>query len=122
MSTQRTILVVEDNAVIRDIIQEMLEEEGFITLGADSTKSAIETLAVANDIDAVFADIDLGDRGGGYEVARQARGRRPNVEIIYTSGGAREDFARERVEHASFVQKPYLPSQVCSLFKAKLAS
>jgi CheY-like chemotaxis protein len=123
MNKQQTILVVEDDPFIREIMHDVLEDEGFNAICADSTQAAISTIGPdGDDINAVFADIDLGDRGGGYEVARYARRIKPNVKIIYTSGGAREDFTKERVDGAEFVQKPYLPSQVCTLLRLKLAS
>jgi CheY-like chemotaxis protein len=123
MNDRQTVLIVEDDPLIREVMHDVLEDEGFQALCADSTQDAIQTMEHDNgdDISAIFADIDLGDRGGGYEVARRARLIKPDIKIIYTSGGAREDFARERVEDAVFVQKPYLPSQVCMLLRSKLA-
>jgi len=123
MSKKQTVLVVEDDPLIREIMHDVLEDEGFRALCAETTQGAIETMEHDNGdgITAVFADIDLGDHGGGYEVARCARRIKPDIRIIYTSGGAREDFAKERVADAIFVQKPYLPSQVCRLLKSELA-
>jgi CheY-like chemotaxis protein len=122
MTERQIILVVEDDPIIREVMQDALEDEGFDAVCAESTQGAIDMIEDSRQIDAVFADIDLGDRGGGYEVARQARRCKPDIKIIYTSGGARDDFTKERVEDALFVQKPYNPSQVCSLLKSKLAS
>ncbi len=124
MIEKQTVLVVEDDPLIREIMHDVLEDEGFCAICADSTAEAIQTMQYdrGDGITAVFADIDLGDRGGGYEVARCARLIKPDIKIIYTSGGAREDFMEERVEGAIFVQKPYSPSQVCQLLKRKLAS
>ena len=123
MNEQRTVLVVEDDPIIREMMLDVLADEGFTTLCAETTQEAIQTISrnEGDDITALFADIDLGDHGGGYEVARHARRVKPDIKIIYTSGGAREDFSRERVEGADFVQKPYSPNQVCMLLKSKLA-
>jgi len=49
------------------------------------------------------------------------RERRPDMKIVYTSGGAHCDFERERVEDAEFVAKPYRPDSVCSLIARRLA-
>jgi CheY-like chemotaxis protein len=121
MTDKQTVLVVEDDPLIREIMHDVLEDEGFHALCADCTQEAIETIQHdhGDGITAIFADIDLGDRGGGYEVARCARSVKPDIKIIYTSGGAREDFMKERVEGAIFVQKPYVPSQVCQLLRQK---
>ena len=123
MNERLKILVVEDDPLIREVMHDVLEDEGFEAVCAESTDGAIATLEQnqGGEIIALFADIDLGDRGGGYEVARHARRVKPDIKVIYTSGGAREDFASQRVEDATFVQKPYLPTQVCSLLRNKIA-
>jgi CheY-like chemotaxis protein len=121
MTEKQTVLVVEDDPLIREIMLDVLEDEGFNALCAEGTNEAIAKIEHnhGDEISAIFADIDLGDRGGGYEVARCARLVKPGIRIIYTSGGAREDFMKERVEGAIFVQKPYVPSQVCTLLRQK---
>ena len=40
--------------------------------------------------------------------------------VVYTSGGGQPTYAKERVEDSVFVQKPYLPSQICELLKRRL--
>ena len=122
MTERPTVLLVEDDPIIREMMHEVLEDEGFHTVCAECTRDAIETMGPDGDgFSVVFADIDLGDQGGGYEVARYARQVKPGIRIIYTSGGAREDFSRERVERSEFVQKPYLPNHVCRLLKSHTA-
>jgi CheY-like chemotaxis protein len=122
MCSRPTVLVVEDEPIIREIMHAILEEEGFHAVSAECVSDAIETLSHEDVVDIVFADIDLGDRGGGYEVARQARRQRPGVKIVYTSGGAREDFQHQRVENARFVPKPYVPTDVCVMLRRELAN
>lgn len=89
-------------------------------MDADTTAHAREVLDSSAEIDAAFVDVDLGDREGGYAVARHAREVRPNLVVVYTSGGARDDFERERVPGSLFLPKPYLPSQVAHLLRATL--
>lgn len=113
-----TVLVAEDNAMIRKIVCEVLEESPFDVLGVESTQSAIRTLDGDVRIVAAFLDLDLGDRGGGYIVARHGRLTRPDMAVIYTSGGGQTTYARDRVEGSVFVPKPYLPSQVREMIEA----
>jgi CheY-like chemotaxis protein len=122
MCPRPTVLVVEDDPIIREIMQTILEDEGFRAVSAECVSDAIATLAQEDAVDVLFADIDLGDHGGGYEVARHARRRRPDMKVVYTSGGARDDFQHQRVENARFVPKPYLPTDVCVLLKRELAT
>jgi CheY-like chemotaxis protein len=116
-----TILVAEDDELIRAIICEVLADHGFRTAEASSTAGALRLVDERDDLSAAFIDIDLGDRGGGYLVARRVRERRPEMKIVYTSGGPHGDFERERVEGAEFVPKPYRPDSVCNLIARRLS-
>ncbi len=115
-----TILVAEDDELIRAIMCEVLGDHGFRTAEAASTASALRLIDERDDLCAAFIDIDLGDRGGGYLVARRVRERRPDMKILYTSGGAHSDFEYERVDDAEFIPKPYRPDSVCHLIARRL--
>ena len=114
-----SVLVVEDDPMIREILCESLSGE-FHVLDADTAAHAREVLDSGTEIAAAFVDVDLGDRETGYQVARHARETRPDLFVVYTSGGARDDFQQERVPGSLFLPKPYLPSQVCHLLRATL--
>ncbi len=117
---RRAVLVVEDDPIIREVMCEMLEDANFEVVGQESTAGAVKVLDSDTPIDAAFVDIDLGDRGGGFKVAQHARQVRPNLVVVYTSGGGQPSYAEQRVEDSVFVQKPYLPSQICELLKRRL--
>lgn len=112
-----TVLVVEDDELIREIVCDVLEDPEFDVLSVGSTQSAINALESCADIVAAFVDVDLGDRGGGYVVARHARLLHPEMPVIYTSGGGRSDHAAERVAGSVFVPKPYAPSRVLQMIQ-----
>jgi CheY-like chemotaxis protein len=114
------ILVVEDDPLIREVICETLADAHFHVLDADNSAHAHEVLDSPAAIDAAFIDIDLGGPETGYDVARHARETRPGLVVVYTSGGAREEFERERAPGSLFLPKPYLPSQVAHLLRATL--
>jgi DNA-binding response OmpR family regulator len=120
MMKELGVLVVEDDPMIREILRDSLSDAHFHVMDADTTAHARDVLNTSAEIAAAFVDVDLGDREGGYAVARHARATRPDLLIVYTSGGAREDFEQERVPGSLFLPKPYLPSQVCSLLRATL--
>jgi DNA-binding LytR/AlgR family response regulator len=103
MDVDRIILVAEDDELIRAIM-------------CASTAEALALVNRHSEFCAAFIDIDLGDRGGGYEVARKVHETLPGVKIVYTSGGPQGDFEHERVQDALFVPKPYTPDRVCALF------
>ncbi len=112
-----TVLVVEDDELIREIVCDVLEDPEFDVLSVNSTQSAIRALDSGADIVAAFLDVDLKDQGGGYVVARHARLLHPSLRVIYTSGGGRADHQVERVEGSTFVPKPYAPSQVLAMIQ-----
>lgn len=112
------VLVAEDDAMIREIVCEVLDDSAFDVLSVESTQAAIQTLDGDARIVAAFLDLDLGDHGGGYIVARHGRLTRPQLAVIYTSGGGQANHARDRVEGSLFVPKPYLPSQVREMIQA----
>jgi DNA-binding NtrC family response regulator len=114
------VLVVEDDPLIREVMCEILEDANFLALGQESTAGAVKVLDSGARIDAAFVDIDLGDKGGGFKVAQHAREVRPDLVVVYTSGGGQPGYVSERVEDSVFVQKPYLPSQICELLKRRL--
>ncbi len=113
-----TVLVVEDEPIIREIVCEVLEEAGFAVLSAPSAETAVALLERGPPVLAAFLDIDLGDLGGGYGVGRQVRRVCPGAAVIYTSGGPQENFRRERVADSLFVPKPYRPAEIVSLVQA----
>ncbi len=114
------ILVVEDDAIIREVMCETLADADFHVMGADNATHAWEVLDSEVEIDAAFIDIDLGDRANGYDVARHALETRPNMLVVFTSGGAREDHERQRSPGSLFMPKPYSPNQVAHMLRATL--
>ncbi len=121
VNDNRNILIAEDDELIRAVMCEVLADHALSPISAASTAEALKLIDERDDLSAAFIDIDLGDRGGGYLVARHLRQRRPGVKIVYTSGGAHGDYERERVPGAEFVPKPYRPDSVCNLIAARIA-
>jgi len=74
---KRTILVVEDEAVIQLLVVDILNDLGFATLEAKDADSAISLLKSADSIDLLITDIGLPGMNG-WDLARwHARPRRP---------------------------------------------
>lgn len=122
MDERPTVLVVEDEPFIREIISDFLEETGFQVRCADTTQSAIDELDRIGPVDAALVDIDLEQKGAGFIVARHAHAHRPEMLIVYTSGGAQARLAQEQVEGSLFVAKPYMPGRLCDLLRDKVGA
>jgi CheY-like chemotaxis protein len=83
-----TILVVEDDAIVRMLIVDVLEELEFKVLEADGSEQALETLKDVNQhIDLMMTDVGLPVMDG-RELANQARALRPALPILFASGYA----------------------------------
>ena len=100
----------------------VFEQHGFDVTCASSTEEALSILENGADFDAVLLDIDIGDKGGGYRVARRVRALHPQTRILYTSGGNLAEFERERVADTDFIPKPYSPDHVCELIEQRLCA
>jgi CheY-like chemotaxis protein len=109
-----TVLVVEDELLVRDFLQEELEEAGYDVILADNADAAIAILEARADIHLVFTDIDMPGSMDGLKLAACVRDRWPPIHIIITTGNARP---REIPANALFIPKPYLGATVISAMR-----
>ncbi len=87
-ATPSTILVVEDDAIVRMLIVDVLEELEFKVLEADGSETAIPLLAdTSSTIDLLMTDVGLPGMNG-RELAEKARELRPLLPILFASGYA----------------------------------
>jgi CheY-like chemotaxis protein len=109
-----TILVVEDDAFIRQAAEWTMEDIGHTTLSASDLAGALEHLASGQPIDALFVDIRLSALvDGGYAVANQAIRLQPQLRVLYTSGTTLDSGMIDRfVPGGHFLEKPYSPMQL----------
>ena len=112
------VLLVEDEPLVNAMMQEILQEAGFEVCAVQSAIEAVEHLIEGDVVDVMFTDIHMPGINGA-ELARYARKLRPDMEIVYTSGGLLSP--DEKVPGSEFVQKPYRPDAVCALL-TKVAS
>jgi CheY-like chemotaxis protein/nitrogen-specific signal transduction histidine kinase len=86
-ATGETVLVVEDEPVVRGVILEMLEEQGYRTLEAIDGPSGLKILRSSERIDLLLTDVGLPGMNG-RQVADQARETRPDLKILFITGYA----------------------------------
>jgi hypothetical protein len=109
-----TILIVDDQHVVRDVIRLTLEAEGYIVLEAATPKLAIELAREADSIDLLVTDIVMPEMDA-FELAERIATEIPGVRILYTSGYT--DAAAE----GPFIQKPFTPQQLVEKVSAVLS-
>ena len=86
-ATGETVLVIEDEPVVRGVILEMLAEQGYRTLEAVDGPSGLKILRSNERIDLLVTDIGLPGMNG-RQVADQARETRPGLKILFITGYA----------------------------------
>ena len=117
-----TVLVVDDEELVRDVTRNILEQSGFAVLTAESGREGVETFrAQAATIDAVVLDMMMPDMGG-EEVYAEIRSIRPGAPIVVSSGYTREDVTSRLASEGpvTFVQKPYQPAALTAALRAVL--
>jgi len=110
--TNKTILIVEDEPDLLDIIQELLIMGGFTVLCATSAAAAMEIWEKkSSEIDLVLTDITLPDGTTGVALGEKLRVANRFLRIIYTSGHCADTVAMRYSlpAGASFLQKPFHP-------------
>jgi signal transduction histidine kinase len=118
--TEGAILVVEDEADVRQMVVATLGEMGFATREATDAPSALEILEREQDVVLILTDIMMPGMNG-WELSAEARKRRPEIKILYTSGGS--DLRGEIEPGLEVLRKPYrlkdLASRVGQLLAAE---
>ena len=112
--SMRTVLVVEDEPLVRDTIVHELEEAGFSVLEAETAAAG---LAILNEgpVCLLFTDIRLPGSMDGWGLAEAARALHPDLPVIYATGFTTE--GPRLVPKSVFLQKPYRPSAVLSVIE-----
>src|SRR5215207_9899334 len=104
-----TVLLVDDEEDLRDIMRRMLERRGFDTLVAGDSEAAIATCRDHEGvIDVLVTDLGLPGAGGG-ELSRAATALRPAMSVVYISGLPKDIAVTKGLigDDALLVKKPF---------------
>lgn len=115
-----TILVVEDEALIRHAVVDDLEAAGFRVVEAANATDAVVLLIADPDIRAMFTDIDMPGGINGLLLAVDVRRRWPPIHIIVTSGQVQMRQSDMPVV-GRFFGKPYDSNAVAAEFRSMLS-
>ena len=114
------VMIVEDEFLIRLTLSEVLSDEGYEVIEAESGEEAIRLLQESR-VDVLLTDIQLPGSLDGRALVLQARVARPDLPVIFMTG--RPDAMGRDATGALdvFISKPYLPSDICAAVKRMLA-
>jgi two-component system, cell cycle sensor histidine kinase and response regulator CckA len=110
-----TILVVEDEAPVRELVSSVLTAQGYRILEAASGVKALEVWRQHRDvIDLLLTDIVMPDGMTGRDLAEKVQAEKPSLKAIYTSGYSSDIVGRDFVlrEGLNYLQKPFVPHKL----------
>jgi PAS domain S-box-containing protein len=111
---RETILIVEDEPVLRELIREVLQQYDYKVIEAGS---GVEALRVWDEfdgrVDLLLTDMVMPEGMNGRELAAQLKKRKPALKVIYSSGYSPEATGKDFGQSDTvFLSKPYLPPQL----------
>jgi CheY-like chemotaxis protein len=118
-----TILIVEDDAMLRSYVTTQLKSLGYRTLTA---ANAAEALAISDDgavFDLLFTDITMPGRMNGRQLAVEMAKRRSALKILFTSGYSENATGVDRLDsEILLLAKPYRKSELARMIRLALTS
>jgi CheY-like chemotaxis protein len=119
-----TVLVVEDEVLIRLVIAEYLRDCGYRVVEAVHADEALLVLRKSERvIDVVFTDIEMPGSMDGFALAQWVRSNRPGIDVVLTGSVTRAvQAASDLCDQQDHVPKPYDPQTVHDRIRRLLAS
>jgi signal transduction histidine kinase len=121
-SGSETILVVEDETMVRNTVARGLREEGYVVLDAESGAEALALLERGGDrVSLMITDVAMAEMGG-HELGQRVAERRPGLPVLYMSGYPLDEVVRRGLlqEHQPFLQKPFAPAALLESVRSLL--
>jgi DNA-binding NtrC family response regulator len=106
MTHLTTVLIVEDEALVRMHGVDLLQDAGFLVLEAADADEALTVLDERAEVQLLFSDIDMPGSMNGLELAAVAYERWPHIHLLVTSGHHRLDNA-DVPGTGRFIRKPW---------------
>jgi CheY-like chemotaxis protein len=107
------ILLAEDDLLVLESMQGTLEQGGYKVQAATSGEEAIHLIwHMEQPISGLVTDIRLGAGPNGWDVARTARERNPELPIVYMTGDGGLEWASQGVPKSVLLQKPFAAAQL----------
>jgi two-component system cell cycle sensor histidine kinase/response regulator CckA len=102
-----TVLLVEDEPMVRTVAERALTRHGYTVITADNGEDALEIIAKNEPIDLLISDVVMPGMDGPTMV-REARQSRPELKILFMSGYAEEQLRKSiDIENVNFLPKPF---------------
>jgi two-component system cell cycle sensor histidine kinase/response regulator CckA len=106
----KTVVLVDDDDLVRRLVSRVLEREGYRVLGATSGEEGLELVERTREADLLLTDVTLPGEVDGLELGRRALQDRSDLKLVCMSGYGKEDSAADLARIAStavFLSKPF---------------
>lgn len=119
-----TILVVEDDALVRRSVTAQIESLGYQTISVGSGAEALEVVERGDSFDLLFTDVVMPGSMNGRELADEVRKRRPGMKVLFTSGYTEDAIFRHgRLDPGVLLlAKPYSKAEIARMIRHALTS
>jgi two-component system, cell cycle sensor histidine kinase and response regulator CckA len=114
-----TVLLAEDEDIVRAVTAEILENAGYTVLPAANGRDAFELAAAyEGPIDVLLTDWIMPEMGGP-EIAKRLRAVRPDLRVIFMSGYAESDAVLDQLERGdtAFLPKPFSAAELARMLR-----
>jgi CheY-like chemotaxis protein len=118
-----SILIVEDDALVRDYVVTQIKRFGYRTLAASNAAEAMAIIDGSERIDLLYTDVIMPGGMNGRQLATEAVKRRPGLKVLYTSGYTENAIVHHGRLDAGvlLLPKPYLSSELARMLRTALA-
>ncbi len=117
-----TILVVEDDGLVRNFVTAQLQSLGYKTIAATDGRSALALIEGGEPFDLLFTDVVIPGGMSGPDLAQEVAKRRPDLKVLYTSG-----YTDSAIVHQGqldngvlLLTKPYRRNQLAEMIRLAL--
>jgi CheY-like chemotaxis protein len=113
-----TILLVEDEEPVRELVRRVLEDAGYEVLAAGLPSEAERLLAEAGHVDLLLSDVVMPEMSG-YDLAARVREAHPEIRLMFMSGYAHSVPGAEQAK-GRLLKKPFAPEQLARAVRSTL--
>jgi two-component system cell cycle sensor histidine kinase/response regulator CckA len=112
-----TVLLVEDEPMVRGVAERALTRHGYTVITADNGEDALEVIGRGEAIDLLISDVVMPGMDGPAMV-EEARKSRPDLRVLFMSGYAEEQLRNSiDVDNVSFLPKPFSVQELAEATK-----
>jgi len=122
LSGNETVLVVEDDPLVLNLVVAQLRSLGYMTIAAADGRKALALVERGATFDLLFTDVIMPNGINGFELSSEVAKRRPGTKVLFTSGYTDDAMSHQGHldERVLLLSKPYRKSQLARMVRMAL--